>query len=127
MPHIDIPLFGTVVLCTMMLAAGYTLMASLLATRGRPRFLEAARMGTFATCALVALAVLVLAYAFQTHDFRIRYVSRYSDRSMSAGYLVTALWGGQDGSLLWWTFLLSGYTTACAAATPSCSPGCSRP
>ena len=113
MPHIDIPLFGTVVLCTMMLAAGYTLMASLLATRGRPRFLEAARMGTFATCALVALAVLVLAYAFQTHDFRIRYVSRYSDRSMSAGYLVTALWGGQDGSLLWWTFLLSGYTTAC--------------
>jgi cytochrome c-type biogenesis protein CcmF len=113
MPHIDIPFFGTVVLCTMMLSAGYTLMAALLATRGRPRFLEAARMGTFATCALVALAVLVLAYAFQTHDFRIRYVSRYSDRSMSAGYLVTALWGGQDGSLLWWTFLLSGYTTAC--------------
>ena len=113
MPQIDIPFFGTVVLCTMMLTAGYTLMTAIIASRGRPRFLHAARMGTFATCALVALAVLVLAYAFQTHDFRIRYVSRYSDRSMTTGYLITALWGGQDGSLLWWTFLLSGYTTAC--------------
>ncbi|MFO0711271.1 MAG: cytochrome c-type biogenesis CcmF C-terminal domain-containing protein [Sandaracinus sp.] len=55
-------------------------------------------------------AVFVLAYAFQSHDFRIRYVARYSDRSMSPLYLWTALWGGQDGSLLWWAFLLSGYS-----------------
>jgi cytochrome c-type biogenesis protein CcmF len=34
---------------------------------------------------------------------------------MPTSYLFTALWGGQDGSLLWWTFLLSGYTTACVA------------
>ncbi len=113
MPPIDIPSLGTVVLCTMMLAAGYTLMTALIATRGRPRFLQAARMGTFATCALVAVAVALLAYAFQTHDFRIHYVSRYSDRSMTTGYLFTALWGGQDGSLLWWAFLLSCYTAAC--------------
>jgi cytochrome c-type biogenesis protein CcmF len=112
MPPIDIPSLGTVVLCTMMLAAGYTLMTALIATRGRPKFLQAARMGTFATCALVAIAVVLLAYAFQTHDFRIRYVSRYSDRSMTTGYLFTALWGGQDGSLLWWAFLLAGYTSA---------------
>src|ERR1043165_10254723 len=58
---------------------------------------------------------MVLAYAFVTHDFRIRYVTRYSDRSMPTGYLIASLWGGQDGSLLWWTFLLSGYTTACVA------------
>ncbi|MEO6030090.1 MAG: heme lyase CcmF/NrfE family subunit, partial [Candidatus Binatia bacterium] len=41
-----------------------------------------------------------------------RYVARYSDRSMTPGYLWTALWGGQDGSLLWWCFLLSLYTLA---------------
>ena len=34
---------------------------------------------------------------------------------MPTGYLLTALWGGQDGSLLWWLFLLSVNTTACVA------------
>jgi cytochrome c-type biogenesis protein CcmF len=113
MPSPDLPFFGTIVLCTMMLSAAWTFGVSLVAARGRPRLLPAARWGTYATIALVALAVFVLAYAFQTHDFRIRYVSRYSDRSMPVVYLVTALWGGQDGSLLWWTFLLSLYTGAC--------------
>jgi cytochrome c-type biogenesis protein CcmF len=113
MPSLDLPFLGTIVLCTMMLCAAWTFGVSVVAGRGRPQLLPAARFGTYATVALVALAVFVLAYAFQAHDFRIRYVSRYSDRSMPVVYLVTALWGGQDGSLLWWTFLLSLYTGAC--------------
>ena len=64
----------------------------------------------YATCALVAVNVCLLAYAFQAHDFRIRYVARYSDRSMPWYYLVTSLWGGQDGSLLWWCFLVAVWT-----------------
>ena len=55
----------------------------------------------------------MLAYAFQAHDFRFRYVGRYSDRAMPAPYLWAALWGRQDGSVLWWTFLLGGYTSLC--------------
>jgi cytochrome c-type biogenesis protein CcmF len=55
----------------------------------------------------------MLAYAFVTHDFRIRYVAHYSDRSMSLGYLIAALWGGQDGSLLWWSALLAVYIALC--------------
>lgn len=111
--QVDLPLFGTVVLCALLVSAAYTAALAVLAGRSRPALLKSARWGTYATCALVALAVFTLAYAFQTHDFRIRYVSRYSDRSMPWYYLVTSLWGGQDGSLLWWTFLLSLYTTAC--------------
>ncbi|MGH7439208.1 MAG: heme lyase CcmF/NrfE family subunit, partial [Polyangiaceae bacterium] len=80
---------------------------------GRPRTLQAARLGAYGTVALIATAVLCLAYAFVTHDFRIRYVAHYSDRSMPLEYLVTALWGGQDGSLLWWLFLLSAYIGVC--------------
>ncbi len=112
MPAIDIPFFGNLVLCLILVSAAYTLAMALGAARGRPHLLVAARHGTFATCALVVLSVVLLAYAFQTHDFRIRYVARYSDRSMPWWYLFTSLWGGQDGSLLWWTFLLAGYTTA---------------
>src|SRR5580704_5539133 len=108
------PLFGTAALLIVMVAAAYTFAVSLAAgANGRPRTLQAARLGAYGTVALVATAVLCLAYAFVTHDFRIRYVAHYSDRSMPLEYLVTALWGGQDGSLLWWLFLLSVYIGAC--------------
>ncbi len=112
MPTIDIPTLGTLVLCATLVSAAYTIAVSAAAAGGRPHLLRSARFGTLATVALVATAVFLLAYAFQAHDFRIRYVARYSDRSMSPMYLWTALWGGQDGSLLWWSFLLSGYTAA---------------
>jgi cytochrome c-type biogenesis protein CcmF len=108
----DIPFLGNLALCLILVSAAYTLAMSLGAASGRLHLLVAARAGTYATCAFVLMAVAVLGYAFQTHDFRITYIARYSDRSMPWTYLVTSLWGGQDGSLLWWTFLLSGYTAA---------------
>lgn len=111
----SLPEFGTGVLFAVLVAAAYTFAVSLMAARGRPRLLQSARLGAYGTCVLVTLGVVLLAYAFVTHDFRIRYVSRYSDRSMSLSYLLTSLWGGQDGSLLWWLFLLSAYVTACVA------------
>src|SRR6266700_1625565 len=109
----SLPLFGKLVLYAIMVTAAYTFSVSVVAGRGRPRYLQAARLGAYGTVALIGLAVLCLAYAFVTHDFRIKYVAHYSDRSMPVGYLLTALWGGQDGSLLWWLFLLSLYIGAC--------------
>ena len=108
-----LPQFGTVMLCAMMVAAGYTMAVSLAATAGRPRLLQSARSGAFATIALVAVAVLVLAYAFLAHDFRLDYVARYSDRTMTTAWLVAALWGGQDGSILWWLFLTAVFSGSC--------------
>jgi cytochrome c-type biogenesis protein CcmF len=109
----SLPEFGTAVLCAILVAAGYTFAVSLAAGAGRPRLLQAARSGAYGTVALVAVAVLVLAYAFISHDFRLDYVSRYSDRTMSTAWLVAALWGGQDGSLLWWLFLTAFFSGAC--------------
>src|SRR5688572_30391677 len=109
-----LPLFGTGLLLSVMLVASYTFAVSLAAgANGKPRTLQAARFGAYGVVALVLTTVLVLAYAFVSHDFRLRYVAHYSDRSMPVGYLISALWGGQDGSLLWWTFLLSLYIAVC--------------
>lgn len=108
------PRFGTAALLCVMISASYTFAVSLAAgASGKPRTLQAARFGAYGTVALVAASVLCLAYAFVSHDFRIRYVAAHSDRSMPTVYLITALWGGQDGSLLWWMFLLSVYIGAC--------------
>lgn len=109
----SLPQFGTLVLFAVLIAAAYTFSVSVAAGGGRPRYLQAARFGAYGTVALIGVGVLCLAYAFATHDFRISYVARYSDRSMSPAYLLASLWGGQDGSLLWWLFLLGIYTVAC--------------
>src|SRR6476660_7477237 len=108
------PLFGSTLILAVMVVASYTFAVSLSAgATGRIKTLQAARLGGYRTIELIAVAVLCLAYAFVSHDFRLRYVAHYSDRSMPTIFLLTALWGGQDGSLLWWLFLLSGYIGAC--------------
>jgi cytochrome c-type biogenesis protein CcmF len=108
------PLFGSTALLCVMVVASYTFAVSLVAgANGKARTLQAARFGAYGTVALIAGAVFCLAYAFVSHDFRLRYVAAHSDRSMPTAYLITALWGGQDGSLLWWMFLLSIYIGAC--------------
>ena len=110
----DFPHFGFLLLLAVMVAASYTFAVSLSAgSTGRIKTLVAARFGAYGTVALIATAVLCLAYAFVSHDFRLRYVAHYSDRSMPTVFLLTALWGGQDGSLLWWLFLLSIYIGVC--------------
>src|SRR5688500_17335451 len=109
----SLPEFGTGCLYAILVAAAYAFALALAAGAGRPRLLQAARLGAYGTVALVGLAVLVLAYAFVSHDFRLSYVARYSERAMSTPYLVAALWGGQDGSLLWWLFLTSVFTGGC--------------
>jgi cytochrome c-type biogenesis protein CcmF len=106
----DVPFVGNILICAILVTASHTVGIAIAAARGRPQLVASARWGLLATVALVASAVFLLAYAFQAHDFRIRYVARYSDRSMPWWYLWTALWGGQDGSLLWWSFLLGGYS-----------------
>jgi cytochrome c-type biogenesis protein CcmF len=109
----SLPDFGSAILYAVLVSAAYTFAVAIAAGRGRPRLLQAARLGAYATSGTVLLGVLLLAYAFLTHDFRLSYVARYSDRSMPTSYLFTALWGGQDGSLLWWSLLLSLYIAAC--------------
>lgn len=111
----SLPELGTAALYVILIAAAYTFAVCVGAGRGRPRLLQTARLGAYATCGFVLFAVLLLTYAFVTHDFRISYVARYSDRDQPALYLFSALWGGQDGSLLWWLFLLCVYVSACVA------------
>ncbi len=110
---LTLPGFGSLIVYGILVLAAFTFALALAAGGGRPHLLRSARLAAYATSAMILCGVLLLAYGFLTHDFRIRYVSRYSNRDTTEGYLLSALWGGQDGSLLWWTFLLGGY---CAAA-----------
>ncbi len=55
------------------------------------------------TVALFA-ACLLLLRAILTHDFRYDYVAQYSSRDLPFLYLLSAFWGGQEGTFLLWAF-----------------------
>lgn len=72
------PLFGSSLLLAVMLAAAYTFAVAVGAhQKGTVRALQSARFGAYGTVALIAVAVVCLAYAFVSHDFRLRYVAHY--------------------------------------------------
>jgi cytochrome c-type biogenesis protein CcmF len=71
------------------------------------RLVRFATLASLSFSVTIFLAYAVLIVAFFQHDFSISYVYRYSERAMSAFYLFCAGWGGQDGSLLFWTMLMA--------------------
>ena len=77
-------------------------------------------MGAAALSALLSL--LALALLLLSHDYRVQYVFEYADHTMSAGYLLAAVWGGQHGSLLFWAALQALFGAAAAAWTQRREP-----
>lgn len=67
---------------------------------------EAGRRALTIAAAFVALAGAALVTALFAHDFSLEYVTNYSSLALSPGYTLAALWGGMEGSLLFWTILL---------------------
>jgi cytochrome c-type biogenesis protein CcmF len=76
----------------------------------RPFLVVSAERAVYATWVLLMLASGVLVYALIQGDFRLAYVAAHSNKAMSAVYKFTAWWGGQEGSLLFWSFILSSYS-----------------
>jgi len=62
-----------------------------------------------ATCGLIFVATFSLEYLFFSDNFSNAYVVAHSNRDLSTFYKIAALWSGQEGSLLFWSFLLAVY------------------
>jgi len=76
-------------------------------TRKDARLIRAAEWGGLSLMGLMITASLLLAHAFLSHDYLNKYVAHYSDNSMPWYYLLASFWGGQEGSLLFWSLMLS--------------------
>jgi cytochrome c-type biogenesis protein CcmF len=76
----------------------------------KPFLVVSGQRAVYSVWVLVTLASGILVYSLMTGDFRFAYVAEHSNRSMPMLYKFAAWWGGQEGSLLFWTWLLSGYT-----------------
>ncbi|MCS7222321.1 MAG: heme lyase CcmF/NrfE family subunit [Anaerolineae bacterium] len=85
------------------------------ARRRMPELVMSGRNAVFVVGSLVVIATLALWYALLTDDFSIEYVASHSERNLPTLYKISSLWGGQAGSLLFWTLILSLYSMAVAA------------
>lgn len=82
---------------------------------GKPHWVESARNASIIILPLLVLTSTLLIYSLLRSDFSIEYVWRVSSLEMPDYLKVTALWGGQAGSLLFWNLLLATFTSAAMA------------
>ncbi len=79
------------------------------AQRSRRDFIASAEHAAYATWGLVVIATTVLLHALLTNDFRLKYVAEYSSTTLPLKYKITSLWGGMEGSLLFWALILTTF------------------
>ncbi len=101
---------GSFALLLALLAASYAFVAGIAGVLTRRALLiKSARNAGMAVFFLVTFAVGALEYFFFTDNFSLAYVAEHSNRALPLFYKFAALWSGQEGSLLFWTWLLSTY------------------
>jgi cytochrome c-type biogenesis protein CcmF len=75
----------------------------------RPFLVLSAERAVYSIWVLITIAAGILIYSLMTGDYRMAYVAHYTNRAMPTVYKYTAWWGGQEGSLLFWNWLLASY------------------
>src|SRR5437867_6818360 len=99
---------GTFLLLATFVVCSYAAVISVAGARRRSRRLIESGIGAFyLVAALMTVASAVMINAFLTDDFSIKYVAHYSDSVQPLFYKITSYWGGLDGSIMFWVFLLS--------------------
>jgi cytochrome c-type biogenesis protein CcmF len=73
----------------------------------RPELIQSARRATYALCGVLVVASIGLLTALLKHDFNVTYVASYTSRNLPTVYILSAFYGGQAGSLLFWAVVLS--------------------
>jgi cytochrome c-type biogenesis protein CcmF len=88
----------------------FSIVASLVgAWKKKPFLIVSAERAVICVWGLVTLASGLLIYALMTGDYRLAYVAAHSNKAMPMIYKFSAWWGGQEGSLLMWNFILATY------------------
>ncbi len=77
---------------------------------GKRRLVQSAARSMLCTLFFVTLAVVCLETLLLRSDFSNAYVWSITNHALPFFYKLSALWAGQDGSLLLWTWLLTIFT-----------------
>lgn len=121
MPHHPMPEFGSFTLLLALTLSAHTLVAGGIAlwrqqhagaytgSEAADRLGETARRAGISSFVAVTGAAFALVWASFTNDYSVSYILHHTNRSLPTAYKFSALWSGQEGSLLLWAWLLSAY------------------
>src|SRR5512139_100268 len=105
--------FGYGILVITFLVTLYSVFAAIYGDRKQiPAMVESARRAMLLTWPLLTLTAGILIYLLVTDHYEVQFVYEVTSRSMPTYLKVTAWWGGQAGSLLFWAWLLAAFTSA---------------
>ena len=102
----------------LLLAAWGTVVGALAGHSRKPDLAASATRTPYALFVVISVASICLLTALLRHDFNVQYVYSYSSRNLPTPYLISAFYGGQAGSLLFWALVLSGFSAAAQWLTP---------
>ncbi|MEJ2412743.1 MAG: heme lyase CcmF/NrfE family subunit [Anaerolineales bacterium] len=95
--------------------AVYSIVAAVYGQKNKSQaWILSARQAMILVFPLLTVTIAAMLYLLVTDDFQVAYVADVSSRSMPVYLKLTALWGGQAGSLLFWSWLLAGFGSAVA-------------
>ena len=77
--------------------------------KNKPFLLLSGERAVLAVWFLITSAAGLLIYSMMTGDMRLAYVASHTNKAMPTFYKFAAWWGGQEGSLLFWSWILSTY------------------
>ncbi len=93
--------------------AVYSVFASFIGVQRRlPELVQSGRSAAWGTVILSVAAFAILEFLLIAQDFSTYYVYKQTAIGQPIFYTITGIWGGQEGSLMWWLCLLSLYTAA---------------
>jgi len=104
---------GYAVLLLALAASLYAAIAYFTGARGRhPKLIQSARGSLLVAGGLVTLSVIILLIALLTRNFELSYVASYTSRNTPLAYVISALWAGNDGSMLFWAWFVAIFAVA---------------
>ena len=105
--------FGYGILLVSFIVTLYSGFAAVIGVRNKSASLvESARRAQLLTFPLISIAAGTLIYLLVNNHFEVSFVYEVTSRSMPTYLKVTAWWGGQAGSMVFWAWLLAVFTSA---------------
>src|SRR6266508_1013127 len=110
------PELGRAALVLCLGLALYALIAGVYAAKTRQRRLaRSAQNALLAAFGVSVAAAAILLTALLRHDFSFVYIADHTSLELPTPYKISAFWGGQEGSLLLWLLILTGFSAAAVA------------
>src|SRR5207244_4975443 len=103
---------GQFALALAWVVTAYSIVSSILGIRYKnDRLIASGRNAALGTFVCVTTAIASLGYLFVVSDFSFKYIAAHSNRDLPFYFKMSSIWGGQEGSLLFWGWLLTVYAS----------------